>query len=85
MVPDAGLAERAAAALSPLERKVLVLSARHRLRAAEIAARLGTSERQVERLLARALRNFDRGLHRPRRRRWRDIFLLLPGWWLRRL
>lgn len=65
--------ERAAAALSRLEREVLVLSAGHGLRAFEIAARLGISERRAQRLLARALRKFDRALERggrPRRRFW---------------
>ena len=60
---------RAAARMSPLERQILVLSAGHRLRNDEIAARLGLSERRVERLLARALRKFDRALE-PREQRW---------------
>ena len=60
---------RAVARLSPLERQILVLSAGHRLRNDEIAARLGLSERRVERLLARALRKFDRALE-PREQRW---------------
>lgn len=54
--------EQAAARLSPLERDVLVLSAGHGLRNDEIAARLGLSERRAERVLARALRKFDRAL-----------------------
>ena len=54
--------ERAAAALSSLERQVLVLSAGHGLRNDEIAARLGLGERRAERILARALRKFDRAL-----------------------
>lgn len=54
--------ERAAAALSTLERQVLVLSAGQRLRNSEIAARLGISEARAERLLARALRKFDRAM-----------------------
>ena len=62
--------ERAAAALSALEREILTLSAGHGLRTAEIARRLGIGERRVERLLARALRKFDRALCEPRRR-WR--------------
>jgi DNA-binding CsgD family transcriptional regulator len=57
--------ERAAGSLSPLERDVLVLSAGQRLRNAEIAARLGISERRAERLLARALRKFSRGMEGP--------------------
>lgn len=52
--------KRAAAALSPLERHVLALSAGLRLSNAEIAARLGVSERRAERILAKALRKFDR-------------------------
>jgi RNA polymerase sigma factor (sigma-70 family) len=67
--------ERAAAALSPLEREVLVLSAGHGLRNADIAARLGISERRAERLLAMALRKFSRALDERRRSWWR---------WLRR-
>lgn len=63
--------ERAAAALSALEREVLVLSAGHGLRTFEIAAKLGISERRVQRLLARALRKFDRALERDSRPWWR--------------
>ena len=70
---EAERVERAAAALSPLEREILVLSAGLRLNAAEIARRLGISERRSERLLARALRKFDRALEYDGRRRWR--------WW----
>jgi RNA polymerase sigma factor (sigma-70 family) len=65
--------ERAAAALSPLEREILTLSAGHGMRTGEIARRLGIGERRVQRLLARALRKFDRALCEPRRRwqrRW---------------
>ena len=65
---------RAAAALSSLEQEILVLSAGHRLRNAEIAARLGMTERRVERLLARALRKFARALERQERR-WRSFWL----------
>ena len=61
--------ERAAAKLSPIERDVLVLSAGLRLRNGEIATRLGLTEGQAERLLATALRKFDRALGRPKRRR----------------
>jgi RNA polymerase sigma factor (sigma-70 family) len=66
--------ERAAATLSLLEREVLVLSAGHGLRNAAIAARLGISERRVERILARALRKFSRAMedgHHRWRRWWR--------------
>jgi RNA polymerase sigma factor (sigma-70 family) len=63
--------ERAASALSPLEREVLVLSAGNGLRCSEIAARLGISERRAQRLLARALRKFDRALERRSRPWWR--------------
>ncbi len=63
--------ERAATSLPPLEREVLVLSAGHGLNNRDIAARLGISERRAERLLARALRKFDRALHEPSRPWWR--------------
>ena len=63
--------EHAAAALSAIEREVLVLSAGHGLGDDEIARRLGTSGRRAERLLARALRKFDRAMQEPRRRWWR--------------
>ena len=64
-------AERAAASLSPLERDVLVLSAGLGLRIDDIAARLGLGERRTERLLARALRKFDRAMAEPERPCWR--------------
>jgi RNA polymerase sigma factor (sigma-70 family) len=57
--------QRAAAKLTRLEREVLVLSAGEGLSNGEIARRLGTSERRVERILARALRKFDRAMNRP--------------------
>jgi len=63
--------ERAASALSRLEREVLALSAGHGLRNDEIARRLGISEPRVERLLSRALRKFDRAMQEPRPRWWR--------------
>lgn len=63
--------ERAAAALSPLEHQVLVLSAGHGLRNADIAATLGLSERRAERILAKALRKFDRAMAERPRRWWR--------------
>jgi RNA polymerase sigma factor (sigma-70 family) len=63
--------ERAAASLSPPERDVLVLSAGQGLRNHEIARRLGISKRRAERLLARALRKFDRSMHEPPQPWWR--------------
>jgi DNA-directed RNA polymerase specialized sigma24 family protein len=57
--------------LSPLEREVLVLSAGLGLRNHEIAARLGLSEAQTERLLAKALRKFDRALRSEGRPWWK--------------
>jgi RNA polymerase sigma factor (sigma-70 family) len=61
--------ERASAALTPLERDVLVLSAGRGMDCAAIAARLGIRQARAERLLARALRKFDRAL-RSERRGW---------------
>jgi DNA-directed RNA polymerase specialized sigma24 family protein len=72
-LPEIERVERAAAALNPLERDVLVLSAGLGLRACEIAERLGIGERRAERLLARALRKFDRALEGGTGRRWQ--------WW----
>jgi DNA-directed RNA polymerase specialized sigma24 family protein len=63
--------ERAAAGLTPLERDVLVLAAGRGLCPAKIAGRLGIGERRAERLLARALRKFDRALERPDAPWWR--------------
>ena len=60
---DVDRIERAAATLSPLERRVLVMSARRGLRPDQIAARLELTERSAERILARALQKFDRILH----------------------
>ena len=68
---EAERVERATAALSPLEREVLVLTAGHGLRIPDIALRLGISERRAQRLLARALTRFDRALHPPERPWWR--------------
>ncbi len=68
---EAERVERAAAALSPIEHHVLVLSAGRRLRNADIAAEVGISERRAERILARALRKFDRALEERSRRWWR--------------
>lgn len=47
--------EKAAECLAPIERKVLVLSARERLSGPDIAARLGVTPRKAERILARAI------------------------------
>ena len=63
--------EKAAAELRPIEREVLVLSAREDLSSAEIAARLGITAENAERLLARALCSLDRALARQCRPRWR--------------
>lgn len=60
----------AAAALSPLERDVLTLSARLKLPNGDIAVRLGISDRRVERLLARAVSRIDMALDRSK-----------PPWW----
>jgi RNA polymerase sigma factor (sigma-70 family) len=68
---DVARAKRAASVLSPLERHVLMLSAGQNLRNAEIAAKLGVSERRAERILARALHKFDRAMEERSRRRWR--------------
>jgi RNA polymerase sigma factor (sigma-70 family) len=62
VLPDRNLIFRAAAQLSGLEYRVLLLSAGHGLSNGEIAALLGLSRRRVERLLARALVKFDRAL-----------------------
>jgi RNA polymerase sigma factor (sigma-70 family) len=70
-VAEVSRVERAAACLSPLERDVLALSAGHGWRNAEIAAALGISERRAERVLARALRKFDRAIGQRPRRWWR--------------
>lgn len=63
--------ERAAAALSPLERDVLALSAGLGLSNSEIATRLGIGERRVTRLLAKALGKFDREIDGRSPRWWR--------------
>ena len=63
--------EKAASRLRPIERQVLVLSARERLSNGEIAARLGITAEAVERLLARALSRLDRALERQMRPWWR--------------
>ena len=65
---DADIARRAAARLSRRERHVLALSAGQGRSVAEIAAGLGLTSRQAERLLARAIASFDRALDRECRR-----------------
>lgn len=75
LLAEAGRVERAVegagASLTPLEREVLVLSSGRRLQTGEIARRLSLGERRVERVLARALRKFDRALDAGKRGRWR--------------
>lgn len=63
--------ERAASSLRPIEREVLVLSARERLSTDEIAALLGITPEAAEHLLARALCRLDRALERQERPWWR--------------
>ena len=63
--------EKAASSLRPIEREVLVLSARERLSNDEIAARLGITAQAAERLLARALCRLDRALEQQERPWWR--------------
>lgn len=57
--------------LGPIERDVLLLSARERLANAEIATRLGLTTEAVQRHLADALCNLDRALERQARPWWR--------------
>jgi DNA-directed RNA polymerase specialized sigma24 family protein len=68
--PDPDRLERAVAKLSPIEREVLLLSAREGLRADEIAARTGLPSAAVERHLADAVYNLDRLLERQDRPWW---------------
>ena len=63
--------EQAASHLRPIEREVLILSARERLSNDEIAGRLGITAGTVERLLATALCNFDRAFERQERPWWK--------------
>ncbi len=63
--------EKAASSLSPIEREVLVLSARERLSNDEIAARLGITPEAAERILVTALCRLDRALERQERPWWR--------------
>ena len=69
--PTLEFLELAATRLAPLEREVLILSAREQLSNAEIAVRLGISPEAAERLLASALRRLDRALERQKRPWWR--------------
>lgn len=66
-----GQLERAALRLSPIEREVLVLSARKRLPKHEIAARLGLTPGAVEQILARAIAALDCALEREERPWWK--------------
>ena len=63
--------ERAASTLLPIEREVLLLSARERLSNGEIAARLGMTPQAAERLLARAISKLDRAIDRQERPWWK--------------
>ena len=63
--------EQAASRLRPIEREVLILSARDRLSKYEIAGRLGITPQAAERLLARAVCRLDRALERQERPWWR--------------
>ncbi len=69
--PDPDELETALGSLCALERQVLLLAARDKLRTDAIAERMGITPQRVERLLARALRKLDRALERPRRPWWR--------------
>ena len=63
--------QKAADALRPQEREVLILSWKEGLRNEAIAARLGITTRKAERILARALRKLDRALERVDRPWWK--------------
>ena len=63
--------EQAASRLRPIEREILVLSAREHLSIDEIAVRLGITAAAAERLLAKALCRFDRALERQARPWWK--------------
>ena len=68
--------EQAAQCLRPIERQVLVLSARERLSGRAIAARLGMTPRRVERILARAIFKLTRAIERQERAERRK-----QAWW----
>ena len=59
--------EQAAQCLRPMEREVLVLSARERLSGRAIGERLGMTPRKVERVLARAIFKLTRAIDRQER------------------
>lgn len=63
--------EKAAGCLRPIEREVLVLSARESLSLDEIAAWLGIAPEAAERHLVTALCKLDRALERQERPWWR--------------
>lgn len=63
--------QRAVSKLRPIEREVLILSAREGLSNAEIAERLGITSAAAERLLADAIYRLDRTLERQERPWWR--------------
>jgi DNA-directed RNA polymerase specialized sigma24 family protein len=63
--------EDAAKSLRPIERQVLILSAREGLSNDEIALRLGIEPQAAERLLANSLLRLDRALERQERPWWR--------------
>lgn len=63
--------EKAAAGLRPVEREVLMLSAREHLSNEEIAARLGITAEAAERLLAKVLCKLDRAFERQERPWWK--------------
>ena len=59
--------EKAAECLAPIERQVLVFSARERLSNREIAARLGVTPKKAERILASAISKLARAIERQER------------------
>ena len=69
--PDIDQLARAVSRLDPIEREVLLLSARDGLWVDQIAARLDLPGDIVERHLADALCNIDRFVDRQKRPWWR--------------
>ena len=59
--------EKAAECLAPIERRVLVLSARERLSSRAIAKCLGITPTKAERILARAIHKLTRAIDRQER------------------